>query len=111
MDLIKYIETPEYTQIVVLSKLRRIGGIKIEEVANELGISKSLLSLLESGKREVSQKQIKAYSDYLQHTLGMNKSNLYDVLCTLSQEHKVTDVKAKDNPIDFLFTFLKACCD
>ena len=111
MDLMQYIESQEYTQIVVLSKLRRIGGIRIEEVAEAMRISKSMLSLLESGKREASQKQIKEYSDYLQDKLGLMKSNLYQVLTALSQEHKVTSIKAKENPIDFLYMYLKKCCD
>lgn len=109
MDLVKYVESQEYTQIVVLSKLRRIGGIRIEDVANVMGISKSLLSLLESGKREVSTEQIEKYSQFLQEKLNLKKSNLYHVLTTLSKEHKITSIEARENPLDFLFAYLKGC--
>lgn len=111
MELIKYIETQEYTEIVVLSKLRKIGGIKMEQVAEVLEMSKSLLSLLESGKREISQNQIKKYSDYLQSELGLKKNNLYEVLTMLSKDHKISDINAKMNPVDFLYTYLKGCCE
>lgn len=110
MELMKYIETQEYTQIVILSKLRKIGGIKLEQVAEALNISKSLLSMYETGRREVSNTQIMDYSNYLQNSLNL-KNNLYDTLSILSKEHKVTSTIAKENPLDFLYTYLKYCCE
>lgn len=107
MNLLDYIESIEYTQIFVLSMLRRIGEITLDEVAAVMNISKGTLSQLESGKREVTQEQIRVYSDFLQERLHLKKTNLYEVLTELSKDHKVTNMKANENPVNFLFTYLK----
>ena len=110
LNLVRYIETEEYTQIVILSMLRRIVGIRVEDAATAVGVSKGMLSMIESGKREVSIEQIKKYSDYLQDSLKL-KTNLYNVLLEQSKEHKVTDIKDKDSPLDFFFAYLKRCVE
>lgn len=110
METVNYITSEEYTQIVILSMIRQMCKIKAVDVARALGITQSAISMLENGRIRATREHIKKYSDYLQSALVF-KNDLLEVVTTLSKDHRITDADAVKNPVDFLYTFLKACCE
>lgn len=111
MNVEEYIQTVEYTQISVLRRLRILGGIKTTEAAAALHMSQPLLALLETGRREATQETVMAYCRYLEEALQLKNKGLYEVLTTLAGKHKVTSEEARQHPVDWLYNYLKACCE
>ena len=110
MNALEYAESPEYTQIYVLSRMRLVCDIPMQAVAAEMGVSKSLLSLLESGKRRASPETIKKYSDAIQTMANLKGRFLYENIVSLSERHRITDEEARKSPAEFLYRYLRACC-
>ena len=111
MNVEEYIQSAEYTQITVLRRLRILGGIKTVDAALALHMTQPMLALLETGRREATQELIEAYSRYLEEALHLKNRNLYAVLTALAGKYKVTDGEARQHPVDWLYVYLKACCE
>lgn len=111
MNVEEYIQTDEYTQISVLRRLRVLGGIKTQDAANALHMSQPLLAFLESGKREATPELIEAYCRYLEEALHLKSRGLYTVLTELAGKYKVTSEEARQHPVDWLYLYLRACCE
>lgn len=110
MNVEDYIRTPEYTQIAILRKLRMLGGIRVQDVANAIKCSQSHLTQMENGRRGAEPLDIEAYCEYLEGALKLKHKGLYDAVTRLSVEYRITDADAQMHPVDFLCVYLKAIC-
>lgn len=111
MNMEEYVQTAEFTQISILRRLRILGGIRTQDVADAIHLSQPLLTLMETGRRETTQELIEAYCRFLEEALHLKNRGLYGVLTRLAEKHKVTDEDARQHPIDWLYIYLKACCE
>lgn len=107
----EYVQTIEFTQMTVLRRLRILGGIRTQDVAETLHMSQPALAYMELGRREATQETVEAYCRYLEEALHLKNKGLYDVLTRLAEKHKVTDEDARLHPVDWLYVYLKACCE
>lgn len=111
MNVEEYIQSVEYTQISVLRRLRILGGIRTQDVADVLHMSQPLLAFMESGRREATQEIIEAYCRFLEEALQLKSKGLYTVLTELAGKYKVTSEEARQHPVDWLYVYLRACCE
>lgn len=111
MNVEEYIQSAEYTQISVLRRLRILGGIRTQDVANVLHLSQPIVTMMESGRREASKENIEAYCRYLEEALHLKKKGLYAVLTELAGKYKVTSEEARQHPVDWFYVYLRACCE
>lgn len=127
MKISDYQMTREYTEIVVLSTIRKMINISMDELLNQPSFlaqmenddsafikTKCQLSLLESGKRVATQQIIEEYCHRLQQLVRI--SDLYDKVHKLSECKRISNIPSteathKRELLKFLFTYLQECYD
>lgn len=88
MNIKQYVGSKEYRQICVLKFLREFAKIPAKEIAQSLGMSTANLSLIESGKREATQRSISEMSNALEAKLGLS-NDLEKLVGTCSEDSEL----------------------
>ena len=78
MDIVHYVKSDNYTKIRVLEVLRLACEIPQKSVADALGRSTSLLSMLENGTRQLPKDEaediLRKYSECIDRELGIDST-------------------------------------
>ena len=86
MDIVHYVKSENYTKIRVLEVLRLACEISQKDVADALGRSTSLLSMLENGTRQLPEDEaeniLRKYSECIDRELGIDSTyNIINQMC------------------------------
>lgn len=86
-----------------LKYLRKSLGLTGDDLANELGVSKSLISKWESGKQKISEKHKETivlkyggYAEFLDKELDKNDEFLIDTSLSLSKKKRYSNINTVD---------------
>ena len=86
MDIVHYVKSDNYTKIRVLEVLRLACEIPQKSVADALNRSTSLLSMLESGARQLPEDEaeeiLRRYSECIDRELGIDST--YSIINQMS---------------------------